>query len=964
MRFFAPTALLLLPWLIHSAFVIPHSAFAVEPPTAPILRIESEMHTAPIRSMAVDAAGKVALTASKDKTARLWEVSSAKLLQVLRPPQGEEDEGALNACALSPDGTLAAVAGWTGADWDQSNSIYLFDTATGRLQRRITGLPNLVFGLAFSKNGGFLAAVGAGWGLRMWETRGWAEVGRDTEYDDSDSYGVDWHGDDKLVTTCDDGNLRLYGVEAAPGSAAGWKMRLRSLAPTRSGEQPFSASFSPDGSRIAVGFQDSAAVAVHDGSALDHLFSPDSSDVKEGNLHHVAWNHDGTVLAASGTWAQDNDLSPMRFWTDGGKGAHKDRVVAKNTVLDIGTLPNGEFVYVAGDPCLGRVWPSPEGDIQVSVVPTPLADHRDSQDKMLLSEDGTMVAFGYEQFAKSPARFSLATRELQVETDSQPLPAVSQKLHAAVTTGLPITEWDYHTRPLLDGEPLPMADNEKSLSLAIAHNAAGFVMGTNWHLRNFNAQGAERWRIAPASHAWAVNLTHQDRLTVASFDDGTIRWHRTSDGKELLAFYPHADRKRWVLWTSTYRTVKTDVPLWGANWSQENGEDVIRNVRPNTPASEAGLKDGDVFAGFLDEASEANLKRTSGTVYMKVERDGRRLDITATMRAAQRDEVQATYYDCSPEGEGLIGWHVNRGKEQAADFYPAAKFRDQCYRPDIINELIKDWDLAAAIGRANARRPAEPASALPMAEIIAKSAPPVVELSVGGPSRTLELPADATEATLTYRVRGGGTPVSQMRVLLNSRPVDVRAPIPADDTNEATVTIPLPAQDCVLALLAGNRHSFSEPAILHIRRTGTATTTLQKGTLYVLAVGVSKLKNQATLADLDALEYADDDAVAFHKVLAAQTKLYRKIESRLLLDDQATAGDVLDGLDWIKASTTPADTSMVLLAGHGESDERNGRYAFCAHDYDRARRQRTGVGFEDIKLTLAAAQGEVLLFLD
>jgi hypothetical protein len=31
--------------------------------------------------------------------------------------------------------------------------------------------------------------------------------------------------------------------------------------------------------------------------------------------------------------------------------------------------------------------------------------------------------------------------------------------------------------------------------------------------------------------------------------DGTIRWYQLQTGKELLAFFPHADGKRWVLWT-------------------------------------------------------------------------------------------------------------------------------------------------------------------------------------------------------------------------------------------------------------------------------------------------------------------------------------------------------------------------------------------------------------------------------
>ena len=36
---------------------------------------------------------------------------------------------------------------------------------------------------------------------------------------------------------------------------------------------------------------------------------------------------------------------------------------------------------------------------------------------------------------------------------------------------------------------------------------------------------------------------------VAAYGDGTIRWHRMDDGKELLAFFPLADRTNWVAWT-------------------------------------------------------------------------------------------------------------------------------------------------------------------------------------------------------------------------------------------------------------------------------------------------------------------------------------------------------------------------------------------------------------------------------
>jgi len=46
-----------------------------------------------------------------------------------------------------------------------------------------------------------------------------------------------------------------------------------------------------------------------------------------------------------------------------------------------------------------------------------------------------------------------------------------------------------------------------------------------------------------------VNISSNGKLAVAAFGDGTIRWYRMSEGKELLALFPHGDRKRWVMWT-------------------------------------------------------------------------------------------------------------------------------------------------------------------------------------------------------------------------------------------------------------------------------------------------------------------------------------------------------------------------------------------------------------------------------
>ena len=84
---------------------------------------------------------------------------------------------------------------------------------------------------------------------------------------------------------------------------------------------------------------------------------------------------------------------------------------------------------------------------------------------------------------------------------------------------------------------------------------------------------------------YSVNVSKNGSVAAAALGDGTVRWYRMKDGKELLALFPHRDKKRWVLWTP------------------------------------------------------------SG------------------------------YYDASPGAEELIGWHVNNGREEAADFFPVSRFR-------------------------------------------------------------------------------------------------------------------------------------------------------------------------------------------------------------------------------------------------------------------------------------------------
>lgn len=522
-------------------------AQAAEPTTAPLPRIEAGMHTATIYRIATDAQGRWAVTASDDKTVRLWEVSTGKLLGVLRPPQDVGDEGKLYAVAMSPDGRQVAVAGWTKSGSNSGHTIYLYDRATQQLQRRLSGLPNVVLHLAYSADGRWLAAgLGGQNGVRVFDTRTGALTGTDTNYGGT-CYSVEFSpagsaqaaaGRLELLSSSDDGQLRIHSV-----GDQGQLSHPRVARVVEGGKLPFAARFSPDGRRVAVGFHGSTVVQVLAADDLSEVLRPDVTGFPDGQFGRVAWSNDGQELAGAGRTGTD-DRKPMRRWSarDGRKLG--DTPLTGDTVMDLVALPaaaGGGWLFAGGDPAWGVV--DGQGRVK-SRQDRPLADLRDQEKVLQLSADGSRVRFGFAQFGKDPIDFDLTRRELLVPDSS-----VVGELALTSAPGLDVKDWKNQYKPRLNGRAIELDAYEMSRSLTISADGQHFALGTEWALRMYHRSGRQLWRQPVPGVAWTVNLSRDGRWLVAGYADGTIRWHRVEDGREVLALFAHIDKKRWVLWT-------------------------------------------------------------------------------------------------------------------------------------------------------------------------------------------------------------------------------------------------------------------------------------------------------------------------------------------------------------------------------------------------------------------------------
>ncbi len=866
------------------------------------LDLDTGGHRALVKAIAFTPDGNFLVSASDDKTIRVWDWRSGISLRTIRGQIGPGQEGKVFALDVSPDGATIAAAGWFGPSVGDSppyGDVRLFDLRSGRLVSVLKGNPWVVHDVAFSPDGTRLAAAGQEGFVYLWkkdEAGAWQPETRL----DGDSLRIEKvafaAGGTRLAAVTEDYGIRLWDLAdmspvEMPDATVLEDVPVRALA------------VSPDGALFATGADDGQV----------HVWRADDGGLAETvpqrgfAVGALVFAESGRALVVSCGYrcAGRFEQSVWRFGAGEGAGyaGHDDTVWAS------AATPDGALVATAGGSRKEiRLWDPATGETvaELKGIGSPVM-------AVGVTPDGGAIAWGSDDpcpdLAACPERQSALANVM-------PLPA----------------EGRFFERP--------RATQEVGGFLRAIHAQAGWSLvasaGEDSPVPNdvleIRRDGATLHRIANDAtngflHA-AFTLLSDGRNLVTGGSDGTLTIHDRQTGGYVITL--------------------------------EDGH--TGEVHAIAEAPQAGL----LVTGSDDQTLKLWNLQT------------RRLVATFFFAGGEFIVwVPQGYYYSSPDGDALVGWHVNQGPDSEARFVRARQLKQYLFSPEIVRRALILADAEAAVrelrgvdtelDRLLARRPPEF-----QARVLESDA-----------SREGFVAVEITGAA------GAGASVAEFAVTANDRRIDgfeTRA-VSGGDADRIVIEVPVQPGENEISIAGLNEFGYlterSVKAIGRMRQTDRAA-----GTLFVVAIGVEDypfLPRACGGRSCD-LAFPVDDAAEFLRLVDQRTRpLYREMKTLVFANADALAETkaaretslfanvmepesdlILDEIEDFLAEAGPDDTTIIFVAGHGINIDED--YYFIPTDgrqREPDRWQRSSlVDWETIQRAVERAKGRRLMLVD
>jgi WD40 repeat protein len=330
------------------------------------------------------------------------------------------------------------------------------------------------------------------------------------------------------------------------------------------------------------------------------------------------------------------------------------------------------------------------------------------------------------------------------------------------------------------------------------------------------------------------------------------------------------------------------------------------------------------------------------------------------------------YYAASAAGGALIGWQLNRGANQAAEYVTSEQVRKTLHRPDIVERAIQLASADAAIKQINP-------NGLNLTDLFRL---PQVSIASPRPGATN---AAGGYMILVLRIVPGELPLKSISIYVNGRkdgqptgvPPRLAKPDPGSELRAYRVR--LAAGDNAIAVVAENEVGSTpiDANKLNVWHSGTGELDVL-GQLIILAIGVDKYPGLPPICgrrknEKCDLRFAGADAKHFANTLATQSRsLYGGEPIKHVLtndagpDEQPTKSKIETALRAVETAG-PLDTVAVFFAGHGESS--GDKYFLLPTDVQRDRTAGPGTGanmldWQIVQTAVTKSRARRLLFID
>jgi WD40 repeat protein len=509
----------------------------------PYLELDTKGHMALIRSIVFTPDGSELISASDDKTIRVWDVGTGRIVRTIRGEIGDGDPGKIYALALSRDGRLLAAGGRTGAT-GQRQPIRLYDLNEGTLIGLFQGHDDAVLSLDFSPDGDRLVSGSTDDTAIIWDVASRKALHRLSGHKgdvNAARFTADASG---VVTASDDNTLKLWDARdgALISTLTGHQDKVLAIAVSlRDGQV---ASGALDGT---IKFWDlvngRVLKEINQGTEVMSLaFSPDGRNLLSGV---------GRAPYQSHVWdaATGNEVASY--------GGHD------NIVLATALAGNKLAATAGGNDNEIHLWDAESGKLVRALLGVGRAIW-----SVGFSPDGRAIAWGVER----PESGELGNLAFSLKLPAKDSPLGEPKtLRAGAgefaravteTGGLSLqtrASGEFGYFDLLDvvNDGKILATIKRGENAGYAHNAFTFTPdgkavisgGGHGFLTAYDLSGRTLGEfVGHTSDVWAVAVSPDGRWLLSGSDDQTVRlWNIATHENVASLFY--GKNGEWVLWT-------------------------------------------------------------------------------------------------------------------------------------------------------------------------------------------------------------------------------------------------------------------------------------------------------------------------------------------------------------------------------------------------------------------------------